>query len=244
MILAPYRRAAFTASVIVASSVTPMTVTTSAPAFAAISTSRAPVSMTLRSATIVLPGQAFRRARTDSTPSDFTRGVPASIQSAPPATASFAAWTARLRCMKSRATCRTGSMGTAANLPLPIKTYRTSPSARGPTRTSRGAGAPNDPGQSGPKAGTPIPDWRRPPSTPSREPAPGARIRGSDARSPGSSAMSAGTAPSDSSSSGRGTGTRSLGSPGPRAAFSAASRRPAPSGARVLRVDTRRVALI
>src|SRR3972149_6568822 len=63
MILAPSRRAAFTASVIVASSVTPMTVTTSAPAFAAISTSRAPVSMTLRSATIVLPGQAPPRLR-------------------------------------------------------------------------------------------------------------------------------------------------------------------------------------
>ncbi len=108
MIFAPYRRAAFTASKIVASSVTPITVTTFAPALAAISTSSAPVSMTFRSATSTLSGNDFRRARTASTPSDFTSGVPASTQSAPPSTDSLAACSARFRCMKSRATCRTG----------------------------------------------------------------------------------------------------------------------------------------
>ena len=110
MILAPYRRAALTASRIVASSVTPITVTTSAPAFAAISTSKAPVSIVLRSATIVVPGNDFLSWRTTSIPSDLIRGVPASSQSAPPSTASAAARRARLRCMWSRATWRTGSM--------------------------------------------------------------------------------------------------------------------------------------
>src|SRR5204863_326659 len=74
MILAPYRRAALTASRIVASSVTPITVTTSAPAFAAISTSKAPVSIVLRSATIVVPGNDFLSWRTTSIPSDLIQG--------------------------------------------------------------------------------------------------------------------------------------------------------------------------
>ena len=116
MIFAPYRRAAFTASSIVASSVTPITVITSAPAFAAISISNAPVSIVFRSATMVLPGNSFRSCRRTSTPSDLIRGVPASIQSAPPSTASFAAWIARFACMKSRATCRTGSIGPGATV--------------------------------------------------------------------------------------------------------------------------------
>src|SRR3989442_1520631 len=122
MIFEPYRRAARTASRIVASSVTPMTVITSAPAFAAISTSNAPVSIVLRSATIVLPGNDFLSCRTTSMPSDLTRGVPASSQSAPPSTVSFAASRARLRCMWSRATCNTGSIE-RTYLAVSIKTY-------------------------------------------------------------------------------------------------------------------------
>src|SRR2546422_1028400 len=106
---------------IVASSVTPMTVMTSAPAFAAISTSNAPVSIVLRSATIVFPGNDFFSCRTTSMPSDLTSGVPASSQSAPPSTASFAASKARFRCMWSRATWRTGSMD-RAYLALILKT--------------------------------------------------------------------------------------------------------------------------
>src|SRR6266705_2533316 len=122
MIFEPYRRAARTASRIVASSVTPMTVMTSAPAFAAISTSNAPVSIVLRSATMVFPGNDFLSCRTTSMPSDLTRGVPASSQSAPPSTASFAASNARLRCIWSRATCSTGSIE-RTYLAVSIKTY-------------------------------------------------------------------------------------------------------------------------
>src|SRR5437899_708107 len=59
--------------------------------------------------------------RTTSMPSDLTSGVPASSQSAPPSTASFAASKARFRCMWSRATWRTGSMD-RAYLALILKT--------------------------------------------------------------------------------------------------------------------------
>lgn len=52
-------------------------------------------------------------------------------------------------------------MGTAANLPLPIKTYRNSPYPRGPTRTFHGTGVLKCPGPACPGRGTDIPDWRR-----------------------------------------------------------------------------------
>jgi hypothetical protein len=110
MTAAPYFRAASTDSETVPSSDSPNTVMTSAPALAAISTSNAPTSMVFMSATSVLPGNSLLRARRHSAPSLLIRGVPASIQSAPPSRDSRAISSARFRCMRSRATCRTGCM--------------------------------------------------------------------------------------------------------------------------------------
>ncbi len=110
MTFAPYWWAVRTASEIVPSSARPRTETTSAPALAAISTSKPPTSMVFMSATSTWPGNVFLRTRSASEPSDFSNGVPASIQSAPPSTASAAMSTARFRCIRSRATWRTGLM--------------------------------------------------------------------------------------------------------------------------------------
>ena len=88
---APYFSPPRTASAIVSSSLAPSTVTRSAPAFAAISTSKEPVSMTFMSATTRLSWKARLSSRTAFRPSLLMSGVPASTQSAPPSTASFAA---------------------------------------------------------------------------------------------------------------------------------------------------------
>jgi hypothetical protein len=108
MTSAPYNSPPRTPSAMVSSSEAPRIVTTSAPDFAAISTSNAPVSMIFMSATIRCDGNAFFSSRTASSPSLLISGVPASIQSAPPSTASFAAPNARERFSKSSATWRTG----------------------------------------------------------------------------------------------------------------------------------------
>ena len=110
IISVPYFLPDSTASDIVESSASPRTVTMSAPAFAMISTSNAPVSMVLVSATILRPGNVLFIVRTASVPSLLMRGVPTSIQSAPPSTASCAMPTLLLSCIMSRATCKTGSM--------------------------------------------------------------------------------------------------------------------------------------
>ena len=108
MISAPYFLPAMTASSMVASSARPRTVTMSAPALAMISTSKDPTSMVLVSAMIFLPGNSRLSARTASAPSLLMSGVPASIQSAPPSTASWAMTMLLFSCMRSNATCRTG----------------------------------------------------------------------------------------------------------------------------------------
>ena len=108
MISAPYFLPAMTASSMVASSASPRTVTMSAPALAMISTSKDPTSMVLVSAMIFLPGNSRLSARTASAPSLLMRGVPASIQSAPPSTASWAITMLLFSCIKSSATWRTG----------------------------------------------------------------------------------------------------------------------------------------
>ncbi len=108
MIRTPYFRADLTASAMTVSSASPRIQTIPAPDFAAISTSTAPVSATFMSATISCPGNAFRSVRTACIPSLLIRGVPASIQSAPPRTASSAISTARSISRRSRATWRVG----------------------------------------------------------------------------------------------------------------------------------------
>ena len=108
MTSAPYFLPAMTASSMVASSARPRTVTMSAPALAMISTSNEPVSMVLVSAMILSEGNSLLSARTASAPSLLMSGVPASIQSAPPSTASRAMATALFSCMRSSATCRWG----------------------------------------------------------------------------------------------------------------------------------------
>ena len=104
MTSAPYFLPARTASSIVASSASPRTVTMSAPALAMISTSKDPVSIVLVSAMIFFPGNSLFSVRTASAPSLLISGVPASIQSAPPSTASRAIATALFSCIRSKAT--------------------------------------------------------------------------------------------------------------------------------------------
>ena len=101
---APYFRAVSTASDMVGSDDSPRTTTTSAPDFAAISTSAPPTSMVFMSATIVFAGNVFFSSRMTSTPSLLMRGVPASIQSAPPSTASDAMVSALSEWTRSNAT--------------------------------------------------------------------------------------------------------------------------------------------
>ena len=108
MISAPYFLPAMTASSMVESSARPRTVTMSAPALAMISTSNAPTSIVLVSAIIFFPGNSLRSARTASAPSLLMRGVPASIQSAPPSTASWAMTMLLFSCMRSNAICNVG----------------------------------------------------------------------------------------------------------------------------------------
>ena len=76
----------------------------SAPALATISTSKDPTSMVLVSAMIFFPGNSRLRARIASAPSLLMRGVPTSIQSAPPSTASWAMTMLLFSCMRSSAT--------------------------------------------------------------------------------------------------------------------------------------------
>ena len=80
-------------------------ITMSAPAFAAISVSKAPVSIVFISATIVFFGKLSFNFLIMSIPSLFIRGVPASSQSAPPFTESFAIAIALCSFSKSSATC-------------------------------------------------------------------------------------------------------------------------------------------
>ena len=75
----PYFRADRSASSIVTSDEAPRTDTMPAPAFAAISTSAAPVSIVFMSATIVFLANAFFSARTAFMPSLLISGVPASM---------------------------------------------------------------------------------------------------------------------------------------------------------------------
>ncbi len=108
MIRTPYFLADLTASTMTVSSASASIQTIPAPDFAAISTSIAPVSATFMSATISCSGNAPRSTRTACIPSLLIRGVPTSIQSAPPRTASFAISTARSISRRSRATWRVG----------------------------------------------------------------------------------------------------------------------------------------
>ncbi|KAF5035043.1 hypothetical protein DSECCO2_589790 [anaerobic digester metagenome] len=108
MIRTPYFRADRTASATTVSSASARMQTMPAPDFAAISTSMAPVSAIFMSATISRPGKRSRSVRTARMPSLLIRGVPASIQSAPPRTASSAISTARSSSRRSSATWRTG----------------------------------------------------------------------------------------------------------------------------------------
>ncbi len=108
MSFAPYFRAEALASLMVASSAAARMLMMSAPAFAAISVSRAPVSMVFISATMVVFGNCSRSWRMMSMPSLFISGVPASNQSAPPLTASFAMVSALSALRRSNATCKTG----------------------------------------------------------------------------------------------------------------------------------------
>ena len=77
---------------------------TFAPAFAAISISARPASIVFMSATSVWRGNSARKRRIASRPSLLISGVPISIQSAPPPTASRASRSARSRSAKSSAT--------------------------------------------------------------------------------------------------------------------------------------------
>ncbi len=104
----PYLRAERTASAITVSSASARMQTMPAPDFAAISTSTAPVSAIFMSATISCPGKRSRSVRTACIPSLLIRGVPTSIQSAPPRTASSAISTARSSSRRSSATWRVG----------------------------------------------------------------------------------------------------------------------------------------
>ena len=90
MICTPYFRAALLASSMVELSEVASIATISAPAFAAISTSMAPVSTVFISATIFGYQEGISSFAHCVHPSLLMRGVPASIQSAPPATASLA----------------------------------------------------------------------------------------------------------------------------------------------------------
>ena len=82
----------------------------SAPAFAMISTSNPPTSMVLVSAMIFDLGNSFLSARTASAPSLLMRGVPTSIQSAPPSTDSLAIPIALFSWWRSNAICNAGHM--------------------------------------------------------------------------------------------------------------------------------------
>ncbi len=92
-----YFLAALIASFIVLSSEAPNMEIISAPAFDAISVSKSPVSIVFISAIIFLLGKIRFNSRIASIPSLLIRGVPASIQSIPPGTASFAIEIARSR---------------------------------------------------------------------------------------------------------------------------------------------------
>ncbi len=108
MSFAPYLSAARLASAMVELSALPSRMTISAPDFTAISTSSAPVSMVFMSARMVCPGKLSFSALTAFMPSLLMRGVPVSIQSTPPSTASRAIWRARSSSRMSRATCSMG----------------------------------------------------------------------------------------------------------------------------------------
>ena len=92
-------------SLMVESLAAPSTPTRPAPALAAYSTSMRPASMVFMSAKMSLSGNAALSSRTAFRPSALISGVPASTQSAPPATASRATSRARGRSTKSSATC-------------------------------------------------------------------------------------------------------------------------------------------
>ncbi len=73
--------------------------------------------MVFMSATMVFPGKAFFSFLTISMPSLLMSGVPTSIQSAPPSTASFAICIALSPWTRSSATCRTGFMAGMTSVP-------------------------------------------------------------------------------------------------------------------------------
>jgi len=131
---------------IVASEAAPSTATTSAPAFAAISTSARPASMIFMSATIVASGNSSRSFLTASRPSLLISGVPASSLRTPPSHASCAARSACERFAKSRASCSCGS----AIMPIP-------PIAR-PSAQSRRARAADHVGSSAKRSVAPFSD--------------------------------------------------------------------------------------
>ena len=108
MIFTPYFRADFTASVMVLLSAAARMQMMSAPAFAAISVSKAPVSMVFMSATSGVSGNCCLSCLSMSMPSLLIRGVPASSKSAPPLCAAAAISRARWLLRRSRATCKTG----------------------------------------------------------------------------------------------------------------------------------------
>ena len=130
MTSAPYFLAAMTPSFRVPSSARPRMVITSAPALAMSSTSYPPTSMVLVSATIFIPGNSFLSVRIPSVPSLLMRGVPASSQSTPPATASLAMTTALLIWWRSNAICNAGHM-------TAVYTYRLKNIARLKIRNAR-----------------------------------------------------------------------------------------------------------